>query len=145
MKAYIAHPFDYKDEIRAWELRLESEIEELDLVNPFYDITRKDIDEINAGRAGRYEKLDPVELVLRDVKAIEDAGGIIAYIPENRKFQCGTFMEIVYAYKLGVPVYIVCTNGHHDHPWLKFHANEIFTSLEDLEDWIKKAMYLQYR
>jgi nucleoside 2-deoxyribosyltransferase len=137
VKLYLAHPFDSRTEMRQWELEIENRLE-IEIVNPFYDITRDDVDPIDMGRAGRYEKLNPQELVERDLEAIERSNGVIAYI--NGDLSYGTIMEIVYAKLMDIPVYLVCTNGHHDHPWLRHHAKEIFTSKQELEEFLGNAV-----
>ena len=128
---YVAHPFDSRQEIRQWELHCEVAYD-VEITNPFYDLNRDDVIGIDEGREGRYEKLDPDELVARDLEAIAHSRGVIAYV--NGDLSYGTIMEIVYAYQLHVPVYVVCTNGHHNHPWLVYHADQVFTSLQELEE-----------
>lgn len=128
---YLAHPFDSRKEMRNWELRLETH-RGLNIVNPFYDLTRDDVISVDEGRTGRYEKLDPDELVIRDLKAIGSVDGIIAYI--NGDLSYGTIMEIVYASKMSKEIHIICTNGHERHPWLVFHADHIYTSKEEFEE-----------
>jgi len=117
--------------MRTWELHAEITYD-VEIINPFYDITRKDILGIDEGREGRYEKLDPAEVVFRDLKAIKNSDGVIAYV--NGDLSYGTIMEIVYAYGFKIPVYTACTNGHEKHPWLDFHSDQIFTSLIELEE-----------
>lgn len=133
MKLYLAHPFDSRHEMRQWELHLETALD-IEIVNPFYDLERRDVDEIDSGRASRYEKLNPAELVNRDINAIASCDGVIAYV--NGDLSYGTIMEIVYANLTNVTVYLICTNGHHDHPWLKYHADHIFTSKDELEQYL---------
>jgi nucleoside 2-deoxyribosyltransferase len=134
-KFYLAHPFDARERVRAWELELE-ESGVVELVNPFYDAPdRSDVEEIDAGRAERYEKLIPSDLVGRDLRQIEGADGTVAIIDGSVSY--GTIMEIVYTevvYKK--PVYIICTNGHHQHPWLRFHSTAIFTTPREFEQWL---------
>ena len=137
MKLYLAHPFDARHRIRKWELTVEDKYG-VELVNPFYDAPdRTDVEEIDAGRAERYEKLDPDELVARDLRQIDQAVGTVAIIDGSVSY--GTIMEIVYTsavyYK---PVYIVCTNGHHGHPWLVKHANRVFESFDDFESFLER-------
>ena len=45
----------------------------------------------------------------------------------------GTIMEIVYAKINNKPVYSLITNGHDNHPWLKYHSKKIFTTFVGLE------------
>jgi len=131
MKLYLAHPFDSRHSIREWELITEVKFE-LELVNPFYDLGRSDVDPIDDGRHERYERLDPEALVSRDIEAIGNSDGVIAFV--NGELSYGTIMEVVYAHLLNLPVYAVVTNGHHDHPWLRYHATEIFKTVQELEN-----------
>ncbi len=135
MRLYLAHPFDLRHEMREWEQGFE-ERTGIELHNPFYEGNRSDVEEIDAGRAERYEKLDPQTLVDRDLDAIDRSDGIVAYIGNALSY--GTIMEIVHAWYAGATIYLVVTNGHEEHPWLRYHATEIFTSLGDFEDFIAK-------
>jgi hypothetical protein len=49
MKLYLAHPFLDRYEIRLWEDTFEYRTG-IELVNPFYDVNREDIDLIDAGK-----------------------------------------------------------------------------------------------
>lgn len=111
----------------------------VELVNPFYDAPdRTDVEEIDAGRAERYEKLIPSELVQRDLRQIEKADGTVAIIDGSVSY--GTIMEIVYTHSFyNKPVYLICTNGHHNHPWLKYHATCVFESPREFEQWLKNT------
>jgi len=130
---YLAHPFDTRHDIRKWELEVEK-VTGLKIINPFYDTPRDDVVGIDEGRDGRYEKLDPLELVPRDVRAIRKADGVIAFVTGDLSY--GTIQELVYAYLDAAPVYLVCTNGHEDHPWLVYHATKVFTTREELEEFL---------
>ena len=132
MRLYLAHPFDSRIKIRAVEHRCEEETG-LELFNPFYDAPdRTDIELIDAGRAERYEKLNPHELVERDLRGISESDGLLGIIDGALSY--GTIMEIVYAMHLGKPVYLIVTNGHEGHPWLRHHADVVFTSWEEFQD-----------
>ncbi|MCE5185044.1 MAG: nucleoside 2-deoxyribosyltransferase [Planctomycetaceae bacterium] len=127
---YLAHPFDSRLSRRQWELETEETLG-IELVNPFYDLVRDDIDAIDAGKRERYHG-DPASIVLRDLEALASCDGVVAFVDGNLSY--GTIMEIAYAYTLGVPVYLCCTNGQQDHPWLAYHAENIVLSVEQLED-----------
>jgi hypothetical protein len=133
---YLAHPFDARKRVREWELRVEKE-HGITLINPFYDAPeRDDIVALDAGRAERYEKLNPVDIVSKDTHQIQLSAGTIAIIDGSLSY--GTIMEIVYTYEIyHNPVYIICTNGHHDHPWLRYHSDRIFSSFSEFEQWLK--------
>jgi len=132
MRLYLAHPFDARHRIREWELEFEARTG-IELVNPFYDAPdRSDVETIDAGRAERYEKLNPHTLVRKDLLLIEQSDGTVAIIDGSVSY--GTIMEIVYAYRVFMKkVYLVIMNGHENHPWLIYHSDKIFTSLDDFE------------
>ena len=134
MKGYLAHPFDTRHWVRCWELEFETGTG-VELVNPFYDLTRADIDPIDAGRVERYEHLIASDIVGRDVDCIEACDFVVAFVTGDLSY--GTIMEIVYAFINGIPVYIICTNGHEDHPWLVYHGKNVFTSIEKFENYMR--------
>lgn len=133
MKLYLAHPFDSREKMREWELEFEKKAG-IEIINPFYDVKREDIDKIDMGRNERYEKLNAKELVERDVGNIINSDGIIALV--NGMLSYGTIQEMVYAHSFNTPVYSVITNGHENHPWLKYHSNKIFISMNSLENFL---------
>lgn len=140
LELYLAHPFDSRFKIRKWELKFERRTGII-LINPFYDITRKDIVPIDSGRAERYEKLIPKELVERDLNNIKKANGLVGLITGDLSY--GTIMEIVYNKLLNDvkknefhPNYLIVTNGHENHPWLRYHSTKLFTNLKDFENWV---------
>jgi nucleoside 2-deoxyribosyltransferase len=133
MNYYLAHPLDERKNIREWELEFENRTK-IELINPFYDTERKDVERIDAGRVERYEKLNPTEIVERDLREIDESDGTIAFITGALSY--GTIMEIFYTKKINKPCYIIITNGHENHPWLKYCSKKIFTNKEDFEKWI---------
>lgn len=134
-KYYLAHPFDARHSVRDWELKVEEKFG-IQLVNPFYDAPeRDDVVAIDTGRTKRYEKLNPTDIVRKDVYQIEHSDGTVAIIDGSVSY--GTIMEIVYtSVVFHKPVFIICTNGHHDHPWLRYHSKLIFKSYEEFEQWL---------
>jgi nucleoside 2-deoxyribosyltransferase len=138
----MAHPFDIRYEMRKWELNVEKEIH-INIFNPFYDaIERTDVEKIDSGRMARYEKLNCVELVERDVKNIRLSDELLAIVDGSLSY--GTIQEMVYAHRMKIPVKTVITNGHEDHPWLKYHSNIIYTSLDSFVIALKQQLE-QYR
>lgn len=133
---YLAHPFAARHWVREWELALESE-GFYDLINPFYDLNRDDVAKIDNGERERYEGLSPEDIVFRDLEAIAESDGVLAIIDGNVSY--GTIIEICCAFT-GLddnpaewpykPVWILCTNGHHAHPWLTLFSSQIVTSQE---------------
>ena len=136
MKLYGAHPFDYRQWFRQWELHLEVKFD-IEIINPFYDLSRDDIKAIDEGLMGRYEP-DPTEIVERDLGAIADSDGILCVI--NGSGSYGTPQEMVYAHLWGKPVFTLCLNGRERHPWLAYHSELICTSEEQFEAEFMKGM-----
>lgn len=65
--------------------------------------------------------------------------GLIAILDWNISY--GTLQEMVYAKKIfNKIVYSIITNGVEEHPWLKYHSDKIFTSLNGFEEWITKKV-----
>lgn len=130
---YLAHPFDSRHKIREWELGFEKRTGII-LRNPFYDQPdREDVERIDAGRDERYEKLVASDIVRKDLRYMLQCDSLLGII--DGAISYGTIMEIVYAHRcFAMPVYLIVTNGHHDHPWLKQHSDHIFTSFEEAED-----------
>lgn len=134
MKGYLAHPFDTRHWVRKWEPLFEKGTG-IELVNPFYDLTRDDIDPIDSGRADRYEHLIASDIVERDVECIKACDFVVAFVTGDLSY--GTIMEIVYAYQYSIPVYIICTNKHEAHPWLVYHARQVFTSIDKFVQYMR--------
>ena len=137
MRYYLAHPYDSRKKVREWELGVEKRTG-VELHNPFYDVDRKDIQDLDAGGVGRYDQLDPDTLVVRDLGAIRDSDGMVAIVDGALSY--GTIMEIVYGHMSCEPCFLIVTNGHEKHPWLVYHSDKIFTSFEAFETFIKKEM-----
>ena len=130
---YLAHPFDERFNIREWELEFEKRTG-INLINPFYDVGRADVEMIDAGRAERYEKLIPEKLVERDLNNITKADGTVAFVTGALSY--GTIMEMFFTRMSNKPLYSIISNGHENHPWLKYCSTKIFTNKEDFEKWI---------
>jgi nucleoside 2-deoxyribosyltransferase len=130
MKLYLAHPFLDRYEIRLWEDTFEYRTG-IELVNPFYDVNREDIDLIDAGKKARFD-LDPEKIVMQDLNTMFDCDGILAVITKSQTV--GTIMEIAYAYNnLDGPIYLVCPPDLENHPWLQHHATTIFSCLAEFQ------------
>jgi len=127
---YLSHPWKSRAYVRKWELNIEKQTG-ITLLNPFYDEPRREVDEIDNGTREEYD-LDPYMIVQRDIAAIRRCEGVVAIIDGGTSY--GTIMEIVYAFSMGKPVYLICTNGQEKHPWLRYHCLTIFTSFKEFED-----------
>jgi len=131
---YLSHPFDSRKYIRKWELEFEKKTG-INLINPFYDnLSKEEEERINEGRTARYRRNDERELIHRDITNILLSKGIISIVDGNLSY--GTIQEMVYAYLNHKLVFSVINNGHHNHPWLRYHSDKIFKSLQELEEGI---------
>lgn len=132
MKLYLAHPLADRLFHRLWETGFE-ERTGIDLINPFYEVHRDDIAALDAG--GMKMSTPFTKIVLDDLAAIQSTEGIVAVV--NKHSSIGTIMEICYTKVMyNMPVYVICTDGRHNHPWLKYHATKIFKSHVQFEQWI---------
>ncbi len=134
MRLYLAHPLDDRKWIRQWELNIEAQTH-IDFLNPFYDVERPDIVAIDAGIQKKYQS-DPNVVVNRDLLNIQKSDGLAAFITGT--FSVGTIMEIVYAHRDGKTIYLMVSNGHHNHPWLRYHSTKIFQTVDDITKFLLK-------
>jgi nucleoside 2-deoxyribosyltransferase len=133
---YLAHPLDSRKWVRTWELKLEKKFN-IDLRNPFYDGKYENIKQIDANYKTRFD-FDPDVIVNGDIDTIHNSDGIIAILDDSVTY--GTVMEIAYAHLMGKPVYLLVLNGYAKHPWLIYHADEIFTSKTALIKFLSKKV-----
>lgn len=140
VKFYLAHPLNSRHEVRAHEIRIETECPDIQLMNPFYDFDRDDIKDIDNGKTTRweltYERCE--DLVENDINSIIDCDGIVAVL--DKGLSCGTFMEIVYARVNNKKIIVLDLNGMKNHPWIRVHADKVITSWDEVSDAIDKVM-----
>lgn len=125
---YMAHPLESRELIRKKELEIESRLN-VELLNPFYDVGRDDIHEIDNGKS-RFD-VDPDVVITKDLANMNRCDGFVGII--DGAFSIGTIMEIVYANTYNIPVILLVTSGKERHCWLRYHASKIVTTWEDLE------------
>lgn len=132
---YLAHPMESRQSVREWELEFETIYPELTLINPFYDnmpgSNREDIQKMDRGEMTRFDIANPYKIVDHDLRTVAYCDGIIAIIDTDKSY--GTIFEIAEARRLGLTVYIICTNGMHKHPWLQVYADKVFQSYAEFE------------
>jgi len=137
---YLAHPFNSRKEIRSWEKKILKEYPEIKFINPFYN--KKSIEKFNLNDVSGeeyYKKLGKdffYQIVENDLDLIGSSDMVLAIV--NRSLSYGTIMEMVYAHLHCKELFIICTNGHYNHPWFRYHATKIFKSFEEFEIWLKK-------
>ena len=137
MKLYLAHPIGERHWIRQKELEIEKETG-IELINPFYDLPRPEIVEIDAGKEKPMgESLDYVKIVNSDLLTIYESDGIVAFVGEEPSI--GTSMEIWFALSIGRPVYVV-TEKFGMHPWIRYAVEvskgQTFKNYEQFKEYI---------
>ena len=68
------------------------------------------------------------EIVEKDLADIEAADYILVMALRP---SWGTAMEVRHAYKLAKPIYVVVHEGISVSPWLRYHANAIYPTIND--------------
>ena len=140
MKLYLAHPLEMRKEIRQLELEIEK-ITGIELINPFYDTERDDIEKIDSGQATRQSaSLNPGNIVGKDLGQITIADGVVAYLTKETH-QIGTICEIWYcSQQAHKPIYIVSSDCLM-HPWIRFMIESSngqgFHNWNEFTEWIK--------
>ena len=132
LKLYLAHNLDTRHEIRKWELRVEKN-HKIKLLNPFYDIVRNDVVDLDSGKVTRWQLNDKRchALVKRDLKAIDKCEGILAFVTGS----VGTTLEIGYAKATNKKIYII-SKDYIMHPWIRVYADLRFATKEEFEEWL---------
>ena len=135
---YLAHPSRSRDSIREWQLKIQQKNLGITFINPFFEgqIEEKILVEklLETGTIPNLTNTQCKTIVDNDLDIIEKTDGVVAVIDGNLSY--GTIMEIVYAYQLQKPVYLICTNKQQNHPWLQYHSTQIFTTFEQFEEWL---------
>lgn len=135
---YLSHPFVSREYVRKWELEFEERHPKIALVNPFYDVEGEGREDVRARDEGREFKQTPGydwRLTQRDYIAIAFSRGIVGIVDHNSHRSIGTNMEFVMARAMAKnPKLLICTNPELiNHPWLKTHFHEVYSSFEDFE------------
>jgi len=138
IKLYFAHSLNHRKEYREIELDLESKYD-VELINPFYDRDRDDIENIDNGNTTRWEL--PLEncknIVSRDLASVKESDGFFTII---NKPSIGTTLEMGYAKQLGKPI-VVVSEIYKDHPWIRVYADHKFANIDEFEDWLKNRRF----
>jgi len=138
---YLAHPFDSRGYVRKWELEFEKKFD-INLINPFYDTDQSEI--MKEMDSGEREKHDfSMKYVEKDIGLILKSDGLVGIIDRNKTI--GTIMEIVYSYMFGKLTYLIAKGEEINHPFLKYHANRLFSDTETFERFIKNNLIDKYR
>lgn len=95
--------------------------------------------DVKTSYSGILEIIDPLlyeedienykNLVQTDINLIASSDILVAFIMQ---LSIGTISKIVYAYKCGIPVYIINpTRTFLQDPWLKYHSEKIYENMKD--------------
>jgi hypothetical protein len=135
---YLAHQLKHRHKVYEIQKQLEY-YTGITLLNPFYDETRKEIQDMDKGTLTRYEiPLERCrEIVETDLENIKNSDGVICILMDTETL--GSYMEIFYAsYILDLPVYLISPNEKlRNHVWLKVMCYKIFASVSEFEDYVK--------
>jgi len=87
------------------------------------------------------EDLSDIFIIRRDKKMIEQCDILVAKVEHlpKKQIMIGTLMEIVYAHTRGIPVFTISSdNTLLQNPWIKFHSNGLFNSIDECFGYIFK-------
>ena len=135
---YLAHNLESRHYNREWELYVEREYN-ISLFNPFYDVPRDEIEQIDKTNRERRYKFDMKtcqKIVRRDLRILSKCDGIVAILPEDVQ-AIGTLFEIAYAKQIKLPIYVI-SKRHMNHPWVKVYATKRFEHIDDFEKFIEE-------
>jgi len=136
---YLAHQLKHRFLVREIELQLEKKFN-IELVNPFYDGKRRDIQKLDKGNFKRtdFSLKDAKKIVENDLKAIDRSDGIVSIIIDIESI--GSYMEIFYGYHvLHKPVYVISPDVKiRKHIWIKSNSTKQFSSITNFEKWLKR-------
>jgi len=130
---YLAH--STRERKKGKEIQKQLEDLGFKVINPFYPETpRPDIVALDKGIARPWQltKKTSLDLVKQDLRAIRLSDIVIAIIPEEER-TFGIPCEVMYAYMLDIPIYII-TIAMSGHPWILTLATAVFKTVEELYD-----------
>lgn len=136
LKGYLAHPVLTRENVAIWEHNFELRTG-IDLVNPFQGVGCETDHDLQVSEDGDYSHASSDEIVMRCLNSIRSCDFMVAFVTGVRSY--GTIMEICYACSMGKPVFIICENGHENHPWLVYHSTKIFTNTKDFQIYITEG------
>ena len=143
MKLYLAHPLALRHEIRKAELVFE-EATGIELLNPFYDTNRKDIEALDRGEVTVVEygtALNPDTIVEGDLGLIDQSEGTVAFLDRNVPMM-GTHCEMWYTLTAYKPAYVVSANMLF-HPWVRYIVRH--SAGKAFADWCEIEAYFNDR
>lgn len=142
-KFYIAHSIIHRAEVKRTCLKLQKI--GIETVNPFYlpdgswRPERPEIQKIDEGKMDPYfipNTTKAREIVMADLKHIDEADGVIAIMKEA---SIGTAMESYYCSQVKKKPLFVVTEKFFKHAWIMTFATKIFKNEDQLIKWYKKT------
>ncbi len=140
-KLYLAHNLENREDVRKWQLRVESKYNII-FINPFYQSYRKEITDLDVMKSKK-EKFEYKQkmtksacknIVKQDLNMIRKSDGILAILSSPT---IGTAQEIFFAsYVLRIPVYVITAKYYTIHPWLRTLCKEIFISKKQFTNYL---------
>lgn len=135
---YLAHQLKHRHKVLEIQKYLEYYLG-ITLINPFYDIERKEIQDMDNGIINRFDipMKRCIEIINDDLEKVRSSDGIVCILMDIETL--GSYMEIFYAsYVLGLPVYLISPNKKlRNHVWIKVMCYKIFSSVKQFEDYVK--------
>jgi len=138
LKLYLAHGFGSRHTVRKIEKDIEKNFN-IDLINPFYDVDRTDVNKLDKGIKLNRTKKDCQLVRNRDLKLIRNSDGVLAICFEPT---IGTFKEICYAYEHDKKVFFICYNKYaRNHLWNVAECYLIFKDIHSFMFYLRLNGY----
>lgn len=138
MKYYLAHPLKLRKHIRRVELGIEA-LYGLDLLNPFYDVHRPEIEKLDRGETLNDAEVDSIALVEKDLSLLEDCYGVLAVIADKCS-SIGTICEMWHAVVRRMPIFVISYDLGNHH-WVEYAVDK--TGGKIFKTWYEFAAYLE--
>ena len=137
MRLYLAHHLKDRHDVLKWQKKIEKKTK-LRFVNPFYDIHREDIE--NLDKKGVFSEENEERsleycnhIVDRDLEAIRKCDGLLAFVNKT----IGTSMEIIMAYRVFDMPVLVISEKYGNHSWIRANSDRQFENMEEFEAWVE--------
>jgi len=147
-RLYLSHPFKMRHQVRPNEIFFETAFG-IELYNPFYDENREEVKLIDSGKSMDkvLSKRDFEEIVVRDLRAIDDCDGVVMVIEDNMSSfgtPCEGWYVLEYTLKTGKykPVFVI-TKTMNFHPWIQYIA--LHTGGKVFKGWTEFEKYIELR
>jgi hypothetical protein len=131
---YLAHPTDSDTKLNEWAIDFSNRTG-INVINPFKVNKFENLIVLPENKDEYYQLIDYKNIVKEDLRILyNDIDAVVAFVDGNISY--GTPMEMICAKLKKIPVYSIISNGHENHPWLKYCSEKTFTNKDDFEKWI---------